>query len=125
MIPPRERPRLRSGGTSYGGQASLLSGAAPRDDASQRRRGVLLGGSWYNPQVYHEWKGTRVEVIQKGYGEVRLKDPEEVLAGEITLHAEGWVAVVAVPPDAEADRRWFPVHRVAEVVWKKSVAMRR
>jgi hypothetical protein len=66
-----------------------------------------------------------VEVIQKGYGEIRLQDPEEVIAGEITLHAEGWVAVAAVPPEPEADRRWFPVHRVAEVVWKKSVAMRR
>lgn len=66
-----------------------------------------------------------MEIIQKGYGEVKLLDPEEVLAGEITLHAEGWVAIISIPPDPEADRRWFPVHRVAEVVWKKSVAMRR
>ena len=66
-----------------------------------------------------------MEIIQKGYGEVKLMGTDEVIAGEITLHGEGWVAIVAVPPEPEADRRWFPLHRVAEVVWKKSVAMRR
>lgn len=66
-----------------------------------------------------------MEIIQKGYGEVKLTNPDETLAGEITLHAEGWLAFTALPPDPEADRRWFPLHRVSEVIWKKSVAMRR
>ncbi len=65
-----------------------------------------------------------MEIIQKGYGEVHLHNPEEVISGEITLH-EGWVAVVLVPPNPEDDRRWFPYHRVSEIIWRKSVAMRR
>lgn len=66
-----------------------------------------------------------MEIIQKGYGEVHLHTPEEVVSGEITIHGEGWVAVVTVPPNPEDDRRWFPMHRVSEVIWRKSVAMRR
>ncbi len=66
-----------------------------------------------------------MEIIQKGYGEVHLQDPEEIVSGEITVHNEGWVAVVIVPPSPEDDRRWFPTHRIAEIIWRKSVAMRR
>jgi hypothetical protein len=66
-----------------------------------------------------------VEIIQKGYGEVKLVESGEVIPGEITLHAEGWVAVTSIPPNPEEDRRWFPIHRIAEIVWRKSVAMRR
>jgi hypothetical protein len=70
-------------------------------------------------------KATRVEIIQKGYGEVRLHSPEEVVSGEITIHAEGWVALVTIPPNPDNDKRWFPIHRVAEIVWRKSVATTR
>jgi len=65
-----------------------------------------------------------VVIIQKSYGEIKLVGSGEVIAGEITLHAEGWVAVVAVPPSPEQEPRWFPNQQVAEVVWRKSVAMR-
>jgi hypothetical protein len=64
-----------------------------------------------------------VNVIQKGYGEVKL-DGGDVLTGEIILYAEGWVAVSAVQ-GTEEGIRWFPKERVAEVAWKKSVAVRR
>ena len=70
-------------------------------------------------------KAEGVEIIQKGYGEVKLLDSEEVLGGEITVHGEGWVAIAPVPPEPEGDRRWFPTHRIAEITWKKSVALRR
>lgn len=63
-------------------------------------------------------------IIQKGYGDVKLPDGE-VLQGEITLYAEGWVAVTAVPPGEQGDLRWFPQERVAELVWRKSIAVRR
>ena len=63
-------------------------------------------------------------IIQKGYGDVKLAGSEEVISGEITVHAEGWVAVSAFPPSPEQDLRWFPNHRVAEITWRKSVAMR-
>ncbi len=63
-------------------------------------------------------------IIQKGYGEVKLVDSGEVISGEITLHAEGWVAVSAFPPAPDQDLRWFPNHQVAEIIWRKSVAMR-
>lgn len=63
-------------------------------------------------------------VIQKGYGELKLVGSGEVIVGEITLHAEGWVAVTALPPAADQDPRWFPNHQVAEIVWRKSVAVR-
>ncbi len=62
-------------------------------------------------------------VIQKGYGQIKLEDSDEVISGEITIHAEGWVAVNALPPSPENEPRWFPIHRVAEVVWRKDVAM--
>lgn len=65
-----------------------------------------------------------MDVIMKGYGEVRLIG-DEVVAGEITLHAEGWVAVARVPPREGDEPRWFPNHRVAELVWKKHLAVRR
>lgn len=64
-----------------------------------------------------------MEVIQKGYGEVKLAGSDEVVAGEITLHAEGWVAVVPVP-SSEGESRWFPTYQVAEVTWRKSMAVR-
>lgn len=63
-------------------------------------------------------------IIQKGYGDVKLAEGE-VLQGEITLYAEGWVAVTAVPPAEQGEPRWFPQERVSEVVWRKSVAVRR
>ena len=66
-----------------------------------------------------------MEIIQKGYGEAKILGSEEVISGEITLHKEGWVAISPMPPDPSGDRRWFPMQRVAEIVWKKSVAMRR
>jgi hypothetical protein len=65
-----------------------------------------------------------VEVIQKGYGELKLVDGGEAVEGEITLHAEGWIAVVPVPPAEGREARWFPIHRVAELVWRKQIAMR-
>jgi hypothetical protein len=65
-----------------------------------------------------------VEIIQKGYGEIKLAGGESVL-GEITLYREGWLAVSPVPPDADAEVRWFPIARVAELVWRKSIAVRR
>jgi len=65
-----------------------------------------------------------VVVIQRGYGEVKLVNSSETIAGEITLHAEGWVAVTPVPASGEPETRWFPNHCIAEVVWRKSAAMR-
>jgi hypothetical protein len=46
-----------------------------------------------------------------------------VVAGEITLHQEGWVAVASVPPSDAGELRWFPNERVAELVWRKSLAV--
>jgi hypothetical protein len=63
-------------------------------------------------------------IIQKGYGDVKLLDGE-VVQGEITLFAEGWISVTAVPPVEQGELRWCPRERVAEVVWRKSVAVRR
>jgi len=65
-----------------------------------------------------------VNVIQKGYGEIKLTDGGELVAGEITINAEGWVAVTPVPQSEEQPIRWFPVHRVAELVWRKNLAVR-
>jgi len=65
-----------------------------------------------------------VIIIQKGYGDVKVTDGE-VLQGEITLYGEGWVAVTAVPPTEQGELRWFPQERVLEVIWRKSVAVRR
>jgi len=65
-----------------------------------------------------------VTIIQKGYGDVKL-DGGEVLQGEITLYAEAWVSVTAVPPAEQGELRWFPRERVSEVTWRKSVAVRR
>lgn len=65
-----------------------------------------------------------MNVIQKGYGEIKLTDGGELVAGEITINAEGWVAVTPVPESEEQPTRWFPVHRVAELVWRKNLAVR-
>lgn len=64
-----------------------------------------------------------MQVIQKGYGQIKLAGSGEVVAGEITLHAEGWVAVAPATP-GEGETRWFPNHQVMEVVWRKNLAMR-
>lgn len=58
----------------------------------------------------------------KGYGEVKLTGSGEVASGEITLYEEGWVAVAPVPPEEGGEVRWFPNERVAELVWRKSLA---
>ena len=63
-------------------------------------------------------------IIQKGYGDVKLADGE-VLQGEITLYGEGWVSVTAIPPAEQGELHWYPDARVAEIVWRKSVAVRR
>ena len=65
-----------------------------------------------------------MEIIQKGYGEVKLVSGE-ALQGEITLYAERWLAVAPVPPAEEADVRWFPQEQVSELAWRKSIAVRR
>lgn len=65
-----------------------------------------------------------MEIIQKGYGEVKLASGE-ALEGEITLYAEGWLAVAPVQPSEGEDVRWFPYERVAELAWRKSIAVRR
>ena len=62
-------------------------------------------------------------IIQKGYGELKVVTGEAI-SGEITLHGEGWVAVSALPPSPDQEPRWFPDHQVAEIIWRKSVAMR-
>ncbi len=64
-----------------------------------------------------------VNVIMKGYGEIKLVGTDEVVGGEITLHQEGWVAVASVPPSETGELRWFPNERVAELVWRKSLAV--
>lgn len=63
-------------------------------------------------------------IIQKGYGDVTLISGE-TLQGEVTLYAEGWIAVVAIPPVEGAELRWVPRERVTEVIWKKYTAIRR
>lgn len=65
-----------------------------------------------------------MNIIQKGYGEVKLVSGE-TLQGEVTLYAEGWLAVAPVPPVEDADARWFPQEQVGELVWRKSIAVRR
>ena len=65
-----------------------------------------------------------MNVIMKGYGEIKLAGSGEVVGGEITLHAEGWVAVAPVPPAEDGEVRWFPNAQVAELVWRKSLAVR-
>ena len=65
-----------------------------------------------------------MEIIQKGYGEVKLVSGE-ALEGEITMYAEAWLAVAPVAPAEDADVRWFPYAQVAELVWRKSMAVRR
>ncbi|MCJ7822442.1 MAG: hypothetical protein MUQ26_05075 [Armatimonadetes bacterium] len=47
-----------------------------------------------------------MNIIQKGYGEVKLVGGE-VLTGEITLYAEGWVAVSGAQASEEGPS-WFP-----------------
>jgi len=66
-----------------------------------------------------------VVIIQKGYGQLKVAGTNEVVAGEIILHAEGWVAVSPMPAAAEQDTRWFPNHQVAELIWNKDLATRR
>ena len=66
-----------------------------------------------------------MNVIQKGYGEIRLADSKESLEGEITLHAEGWVAFKPMPNAEDDEPHWIPNARVHEVIWKKSLAVRR
>jgi hypothetical protein len=63
-------------------------------------------------------------VVQKGYGQVTLSESGEEIEGEITLHAEGWVAVSPINRKDDGEVRWFPNHRVAELVWRKQLAMR-
>jgi len=65
-----------------------------------------------------------VQIIMKGYGEVKLAATGESVAGEITLYTEGWVAVAPIPPEDRAEVRWFPNWQVAEVIWRKSLAVR-
>lgn len=65
-----------------------------------------------------------MDIIQKGYGEVKLVSGG-ALEGEITMYAEGWLAVAPMPPVEDADVRWFPQEQVAELVWRKSIAVRR
>ena len=64
-----------------------------------------------------------MQVIMKGYGELKLANNESV-SGEITLYQEGWVVVAPVPPADRSEVRWFPVQQVQEVVWRKSLALR-
>lgn len=65
-------------------------------------------------------------IIQKGYGEIRLVgEQQQVVEGEITLYAEGWVAVSPVAVSDEGETRWFPNERVMELIWRKSLATRR
>ena len=61
----------------------------------------------------------------KGYGEIRIVGSGETIQGEITLFAEGWIAVSPVPASADGDVRWFPNQQVAELIWRKSLAVRR
>jgi len=68
--------------------------------------------------------GITLQIIMKGYGEVKLAGSGEVVSGEITLHAEGWIAVAPIPPVEGGMVRWFPNHTVQEVVWRKSLALR-
>lgn len=65
-----------------------------------------------------------MNIIQKGYGEVKLSEGQ-TLEGEVTLYAEGWLAVTPVPPDEQDGARWFPREKVAQLVWRKSIAVRR
>ncbi len=67
----------------------------------------------------------QVTIIQKGYGEIRLVGEQQVVQGEITLYAEGWLAVSPVSASDEGESRWFPNERVMELVWRKSLATRR
>ena len=64
-----------------------------------------------------------MHVIMKGYGEVKLVSSGEVVQGEVTLYEEGWLAVAPVPGSGEGEIKWFPNQQVAELVWRKSLAM--
>ena len=64
-----------------------------------------------------------MNIIMKGYGEITLAGRGETVQGEITLHEEGWVAVVPIPPGEGEEVRWFPNEQVAELVWRKSLAV--
>jgi len=66
-----------------------------------------------------------VQLIQKGYGELKLVTGEQV-TGEISMFAEGWIAVAPVPPSRDrSEVRWFPNQQVLELIWRKSLAVRR
>ncbi len=65
-----------------------------------------------------------MNVIQKGYGEVKVSGGK-TLQGEVTLYAEGWLAVAPVPPSQDEDTCWFPREQVVELVWRKSIAVQR
>lgn len=65
-----------------------------------------------------------MQIIMKGFGEVKLHGGGELVAGEITLHAEGWIAVTPIPPSSGEAVRWFPNQAVAEIIWRKSMALR-
>ena len=62
-------------------------------------------------------------MIMKGYGDIKLVGSEELVQGELTLYGEGWVAVAPAPRSEDGDVRWFPNERVAELVWRKSLAV--
>ncbi len=64
-----------------------------------------------------------MNIIMKGYGEIKLVGSGEAVQGEITLHEEGWVAVAPIPPGEDGEVRWFPNEQVAELVWRKSLAV--
>lgn len=66
-----------------------------------------------------------MDVIQKGYGEITLVGEGEVVQGELTLYAEGWISAAPVPAEEGKPPRWFPNHSVAELVWRKSLATQR
>jgi hypothetical protein len=66
-----------------------------------------------------------VTIVQKGYGAIKLLGGGEVVQGELTLYAEGWVAVMPVSPTPDDEPRWFPNERIEELVWRKSLATRR
>jgi hypothetical protein len=76
------------------------------------------------PRPQQSYKERQVNIIQKGYGEVKLPDGEK-LQGEITLYAEGWLAVTPVRADEQDGARWFPREKIAELAWRKSIAVRR
>ncbi len=64
-----------------------------------------------------------MEITMRGYGQIKVVGSEEKVSGEITLYAEGWVAVAPVSEEDKGEVRWFPNERVAELVWQKSLAV--